>query len=87
VLNNFTGDKLKLDKILNTPIIVHDFVVEDSTVKVGTKRLKLQIEKNDIKHIFFTGSTILIQQIERLQKEQFPFTTTIVKESEHLEFT
>ena len=72
---------------MNIPIIVHDFKIEDSTINPGTKRLTLQIEKNGIKHILFTGSKILIQQIRQVNKVEFPFRTTIVKNNEHYEFT
>ena len=47
----------------------------------------MQIEKSGVKHIVFTGSTILMQMIQEVKKEDFPFTTKIVKEFEHLEFT
>lgn len=86
-LNSFTGDKIKIDKVLNREIKVCDFKIEDSKVKPGTKLLTLQIQKSDENHIIFSGSKYLMQQIEQVKKEQFPFTTTIVKESEHLKFT
>jgi len=87
VLTSFTGDKIKIDKILNTEITVHAFKIEDSTVKLGTKRLTLQIEKTGTMHVLFSGSTILQQMILAVAAADFPFTTTIKKESEHLEFT
>jgi hypothetical protein len=86
-LLSFTGDKIKIDKVLNKEIKVLDFKIEDSKVKTGTKLLTLQIEKSGENHIIFTGSTILMQQIQKVQKDKFPFNTTIVKESEHLKFT
>lgn len=87
VLSKFTGDKLWIDDIINTTIIVFDFIIEPSTKKPGTDRLKIQIEKEGKKHIYFSGSTILQQQIQKVPKENFPFTTKIVKESKHLKFT
>jgi hypothetical protein len=87
VLSNFTGDKLHEADLLNTTITVFAFVIEDSTKKPGTKRLKIQLEKDGKKHIYFSGSTILRQQIEKVPKENFPFITKIVKESKHLKFT
>lgn len=86
-LSTFTGDKIKIDKILNSEISVLDYKIADSKVKPGTKLLTLQIEKQNTKHVLFSGSTILMQMIEKVSKENFPFNTTIVKESEHLEFT
>lgn len=86
-LNTFVGDKIKIDRIINVPITVHDFKIEPSTVKEGTKRLTLQIEKNQTRHIIFTGSKILQQQIQQVPKDKFPFSATIVKNNEYYEFT
>lgn len=86
-INAFVGDKIKMDRVINAPITVHAFKIEDSTVKQGTKRLTLQIEKNGMKHVIFSGSKVLQQQIQKVPKDKFPFTTTIIKDNEHLEFT
>lgn len=86
-LSTFTGDKIPIDKVLNTQIVVLAYKIENSKAKPGTKLLTLQIEKQGTKHIIFSGSTILMQMIEQVPKENFPFTTTIIKESKHLEFT
>ncbi len=83
----FVGDKIKMERIINAPITILDFKIEDSTVKPGTKRLTLQIEKNHIKHVVFSGSKVLQQQIQEVPKNGFPFTTTIIKDNEYLEFT
>lgn len=86
-LNSFTGDKINVDRILNTEIEVLQFKIEESKKKIGTKFLTLQIEKSGIKHVVFTGSTVLINMIQQVPEDKFPFKTTIVKESGHLEFT
>jgi hypothetical protein len=86
-INHFTGDKIKIDKILNVPILVIDYKIEQSKAKPGTQLLTLQIEKSGTRHVVFTGSVVLRQMIERVDKDKFPFTTTIVKENEYLEFT
>ncbi len=86
-INHFTGDKIKIDKILNVPITVIDYKIEQSKAKPGTQLLTLQIEKAGTRHVVFTGSVVLRQMIERVEKDKFPFTTTIVKENEYLEFT
>ncbi len=85
-LSAFTGDKIKIEKILNIPIKVLAFKIEPSKHTSG-KCLTLQIEKNNTQHVVFTGSTILMQMIQEVPEDGFPFETTIVKESEHLEFT
>lgn len=86
-LSTFTGDKIKIDRLLNAEISVLAYKIEDSKVKPGTKLLILQIEKSGVKHVLFTGSTILMQMIKQVTEDKFPFTTIIIKESEHLEFT
>ncbi len=86
-LSTFTGDKIKVDRLLNAEISVLGYKIEDSKIKSGTKLLIIQIEKSGIKHVLFTGSTILMQMIKKVSEDQFPFVTTIIKDSEHLEFT
>lgn len=84
----FVGDKIKIDRLLNREIIVQDFKVEDSHKKPGTKYLQLQIEINMEKSVVFTGSTTLISMIEKVKKEDFPFTSTIIKnDTQQLVFT
>lgn len=86
-LSTFLGDKIKIERVLNTDITVLNYKIEDSKKKQGTKFLTLQIEKQGTKHVIFSGSTILMDMIEQVPKGKFPFKTTIIKESEHLEFT
>lgn len=76
-----------MERLINVPIIVHAFKIGDSVAKKGTKCLTLQIEKNGTRHIVFTGSKVLQQQIEEVPKSSFPFTTIIVKDNEYFEFT
>ncbi len=85
---SFTGEKIKIAKIMNREIIVHDSRIDDSKFpknKSG-KVLVLQIEVDSEKRVLFTGSDILIGQIQHVQKEDYPFTVTIVKEGEHFQF-
>ena len=73
------GDKVKLDDILNKEIVVTGFNVTQSKYQNNGKNcLKLQFEHKGIKHVLFTGSNVLINQIERYQKE-IPFISTIKK--------
>lgn len=82
---SFIGDKIKIDRILNREIAVFDYKIEDS--KYTDKCLFLQIELNGNKHVVFTGSKVLIDTIQKIPREAFPFKTTIVRENEHFEFT
>lgn len=84
---NFTGDKIKIDRILNREISVLDFKIGPSTQKVGTDCLTLQIEVNDQKHIIFTGAKALIQMIQQVDRSDLPFKTTIIKDNETLQFS
>lgn len=86
-LPTFLGDKIKIDRILNTEITVFKFKIEASNKKPGTKFLTMQIEKSGTKHIVFTGSTVLMDMIQQVPENGFPFKTIIIKEGEHLEFT
>ncbi len=86
-LHSFVGDKISLSRLFNLEITVHDFVIEPSTKKPGTERLKVQIEKDNTMYIFFTGSRVLMQMIKEVPKEVFPFTTTIRNDNKHFEFT
>ena len=60
-------------------IVVTGFNVTQSKYQNNGKNcLKLQFEHKGIKHVLFTGSNVLINQIERYQKE-IPFISTIKK--------
>ena len=85
--NANTKKKIDVDDVLNMEIIVHRFKIENSTKKVGTKFLTLQIEYENNKRVVFTGSKILQEQIEQVPENKFPFKTTIKKNDKRLEFT
>lgn len=79
--NAFTGDKIKISKILNRPITVHAFKLENSKMFKG-ECLHLQIDLNGNKHVCFSGSTKLMEQIKQVPESGFPFQTTIICENE-----
>lgn len=85
----FTGDKIKMSKVLNREIKVEAYKIEASkfTDKGNGKRLVLQVIVDDKQHIIITGSTYLMDAINQVPKDKFPFTTTIVEEMERFEFT
>lgn len=86
---SFDGDKIKIDRILNKQILVEYYKIEESKFKdKGTgKLLTIQIFTDSSKRVLFTGSSNLIEMIEKVPKDKFPFYTTIIKENERLEFT
>ncbi|WP_017258424.1 hypothetical protein [Pedobacter arcticus] len=81
----FTGDKIKISKILNREITVSDYKIDDSKFK--GKCLCLQIELNGTAHVVFTSSIILMEAIKQVPKDGMPFKTTIIQENERYEFT
>lgn len=86
-VNSFVGEKIQVQKLFNLQIKVIDFKIEPSSQKKGTMLLTLQIEKGGEKRIVFTGSKVLIDQIERVPKHKFPFFTTIKGDNDYYEFT
>ena len=86
----FTGDKIKIDRLLSREITVTAFKIEPSKFldKGNGKRLTLQIELLGNRHVVFTGSGVLMDLIQKVPKEAFPFTTTIQKQNDDsLHFT
>ena len=86
----FDGDKIKMSKILNREIIVHDFRLEDSKVfkdKGTGKCLHLQISFSNVKYVVFTSSGGLIEAIQQIPSEGFPFSTTIIEDNDRFKFT
>ena len=84
-LELFVGDKIKIERLLNRKITVHKYEIHESKFK--GKCLTLQISIGDEKRIVFTGSISLMNMIERVPIDGFPFVTIIVKENERFQFT
>lgn len=83
------GDKIKIDRVTNKEITVYDYRIVDSKFKEkgNGKRLDMQIEVGGERRVVFTGSTVLQEMIQRVPKENFPFTTKIIRENERYQFT
>lgn len=86
---SFTGDKIKVERILNREIIVHAHKIGLSkfTDKGNGKRLDLQISIGETKHIVFTGSANLMDMISKVPADGFPFQTTIIKVDDRYVFS
>lgn len=86
--NRFTGDKIKMLKVLNQEIVVHNFKVNNSKFENSNsdKCLNIQIEFKGEKYLLFTGSKVLTETIEQVPEDNFPFATTITKEGESFQF-
>ena len=86
--SSFIGQKIKISKLFNTEITVLNYSISPSSKKENTDCLKLQIEKEGVKRIVFTGSKVLTDQIEKVPKDKFPFTTKIIMgDNDRYEFT
>lgn len=81
----FTGDKLKLDTILGKEIVVKNFKVADSRFN-DNKVLTLQFELDGIDYITFTGSGVLLDQVEKY-KDMMPFIAKVEKINKFYSFT
>ena len=82
------GEKARLDDILNKEILITGYKIKDSKYKKDdfTKCLALQFTIEDKTTITFTGSNVLIEQIEKY-KEEIPFYTIIKKIDRYYTFT
>jgi hypothetical protein len=86
----FEGEKIKISKVLNREIEVHGFKIDNSKCfshKGSGKCLTIQIRIGESNHIIFTSSSCLIETIQQIPKEAFPFATTIVEDNDRYMFT
>ena len=78
----FDGEHVKLDDILNEPLIVDDFVElqskyrEDTTYATVHARL---LNQNQKKFFFFTGSHVILKQLKTKGLHGLPFKAKIVQ--------
>ena len=74
------GAKMKIDSIINKEIFVTAFKVRSSKFRAdGSSRcLTLQFIMDNQKYVLFSGSLILIEQMEKYGSET-PFVATIKK--------
>lgn len=80
-----TGDKIKLDSILGKEIVVKGYKISDSKYNKGNL-LTLQFELEKKEYIVFTGSSVLIEQIEKY-KDEIPSIAKIEKINKFYSFT
>jgi len=80
----FTGEKIKMTKILNKEVILCDYKITDTKYpknKSG-KCLHIQIEIENVKFVLFTGSDILITMVQEIKKDDLPLLVTIIQQGE-----
>lgn len=79
------GDKMKINDILNEDLIILGYKINNS--KFNDKEcLTIQFELNEIKHVLFTGSAVLKNQIEKY-KDKIPFKAKISKINKYYTFS
>lgn len=82
------GEKVDIYSIFNKQIVITDYKIEASKFDRGTgKRLVLQIQIDGKDHIIFTGSSVLMDMIQQVNKNELPIRTTIVKDNKLFRFT
>jgi len=76
--NAITGDKIKMEEVLDKEIEVVGYKISDSKYTKGKndKVLTLQFNLAGEGRILFTGSNVLMEQIEKY-KDEIPFIATI----------
>lgn len=84
------GSKLKLRDIINKEILITGFSLAESKYNGDQsphkEYLTLEFEMEGEKHIVFTGSEVLSQQIQKY-KENIPFYVTIKQIDRYYSFT
>ena len=83
---SFEGDKKKIEDILNQSILIVDYKVKSSNHKKGSLYATIQFKIDEITYIVFTGSGVLISQLEKY-KDNLPFHTKIKKIDRYYTFT
>lgn len=83
------GDKIKIEDVINLDLEVHTFkIVPSKHSKPGYEKcLHLQIKLNEKDYVLFTSSNVLIDQINKVPDDGFPFRAKIVKSGKCLRFT
>lgn len=79
------GMKGHIDDVLNQEIELLDYRTRDSKVRSGEKYLTLQYRLNGKKYVLFSGSLVLMDQIERYASH-LPFLVTIRRINNYFSF-
>lgn len=83
------GEKVRLEDYINKEIIISEYKIRDSNFKEKYDKyatVQFYEERNKDKRIFFSGSTVLINMLEKY-KDKIPFITTIRKIGKYYSFT
>jgi hypothetical protein len=88
-VKHFVGAKISTKDLIDKPVMIHDFKIEDSKCFRGRSGtcLTIQISIDNIKRVVFTSGSELIDVIKKVPEQGFPFTTTIIEVDRVLKFT
>jgi len=87
---NFVGDKIQIFKVLNKEIMVHYFKIAESKIYKNREKaqcMTLQISIGDENRIIFTSASKLIEMIQLVPENGFPFKTVIIEKNKMYEFS
>lgn len=76
----FKGEKININNILNLNIILVAFKVGPSKFEKSGDRLDMQIIHKGVHRVTWICSKSLIEMIQRVPEDGFPFTVKIIKE-------
>jgi len=80
------GEKVSIDSILNKEILITGFKIGKSKYKENSDYTTVQFVSDDINHVFFTGSSVIADQIKKYG-DKIPFTTTVQKINKYYTLT
>lgn len=71
------GEKIQIERILNKRVLITRYRINKSKFK-ESNYVTIQFTLDDKTHVVFTGSEVLMKQLEKY-KDKMPYNTTIVK--------
>ena len=89
-IGTFDGRKVNFAELFNVPIVVKDYRIEESKFtgkNRSNNRLQISIIFNNDDCIAFSASDNLMEMINKVPKDCFPFETVIKKHDKRFEFT
>lgn len=85
----FQGEKISIHALFDREITIHAYRI--SPARFNTERtdkyLQMQISIDDQKRVVFTTSKVMMDIIEQIPSQDFPFVTTLIKKDQRYEFT
>ena len=85
----FEGEKVRVDSLLNKEIIIVKYKIRPSKYKHKCRNcatVQFKESEEDSNKVFFTGSEVLIDMLEKY-KEELPFMATIRKIDRYYTFS